>query len=108
MIFPWETSAKKTGMILRKLNLSKKRMIAQKKSAFLEKKKSSRKGKEKKILEESLLQLSKSSKFIEEVFPMDAILIKRELSGDKKKILEEKLHEKIALLLKKCGRLIRG
>ena len=88
--------------------MSKKKNDCTKKIIFSGEKNIITRGERKKILEESLLQLSKSSKFIEEVFPMDAILIKRELSGDKKKILEEKLHEKIALLLKKCGRLIRG
>ena len=106
--FPLGNISEKNWDDFEKTELVKKKNDCTKKISFSGEKNIITKGKRKKILEESLLQLSKSSKFIEEVFPMDAILIKRELSGDKKKILEEKLHEKIALLLKKCGRLIRG
>ena len=50
--------------------------------------------------------LSESQKFKSEVFPMDSILIKRELSDEKKRRLESNLKEKIADFLKECEKLI--
>ena len=54
------------------------------------------------LLQKKLLEISKTQKFIEEVFPMDSILIKRELSSEKKEILQKKLKEKISELITNC------
>jgi hypothetical protein len=60
----------------------------------------------KKILFEKLKTLSESQKFRDEVFTMDSILIRRELSAEKRQELETKLTEKIIKLLQECEKLL--
>ena len=47
-----------------------------------------------------------TEKFKNEVFPMDTILIKRELSDEKKAELKSKSDEKISALIKECEKLL--
>ena len=54
----------------------------------------------------SLAELSKTQKFIDEVFPMEAILIKRELSDTKAQNLRMNLAEKTRKLLSECSKLL--
>ena len=58
-----------------------------------------------KILD-TLRELCESQKFEDEVFPMDSLLIKRELSPKKREELKAKLKEKTEKLLKECEKLI--
>ena len=59
-----------------------------------------------KILE-VLKNISKTQKFAEEVFPMDSILIKRELSEEKIQQLKSNINQKIEKLLKECEKLLK-
>ena len=59
------------------------------------------------IILKKLNELSRTQKFIDEVFPMDSVLIKRELSEEKKSALKTALNEKIKKLIKECGNLIK-
>ena len=55
---------------------------------------------------EALRKLSESQKFCDEVFPMDSILIKRELSPEKREELKSNLIAKKEKLLKECEKLL--
>ncbi|WP_407427572.1 6-hydroxymethylpterin diphosphokinase MptE-like protein [Treponema sp.] len=57
------------------------------------------KEKRQKIIKEKLKNLSKTKKFIDEVFPMESILIKRELSESKKAQMCSELEKKIQNLI---------
>ena len=63
-------------------------------------------GERKSKLLETLRKLSQTEKFADEVFPMDSILIKRELSPEKRGELNSKLTEKTEKLLKECEKLL--
>lgn len=56
---------------------------------------------------ETLVSLSGSARFRDEVFPMDSLLIKREISEDKKKEALSKIQVKISDFLEDCGRILR-
>ncbi|WP_294429497.1 6-hydroxymethylpterin diphosphokinase MptE-like protein [uncultured Treponema sp.] len=58
------------------------------------------------LLLNKLREISKTQKFQNEVFPMDTILIKRELSEEKRLTLKSNLEEKTEKLLKDCAKLI--
>ena len=58
------------------------------------------------LLTQTLKQLSKTERFTNEVFPMESILIRRELSPLKKEELSQKLHEKISIFLSECEKLL--
>lgn len=60
----------------------------------------------KKIIIETLRSMAGTEKFKNEVFPMDTILIKRELSDEKKAELKSKSDEKISALIKECEKLL--
>lgn len=60
------------------------------------------------IILKKLTELSKSQEFANEVFPMDFLLIKREISEEKKLELQKKLSEKTEELISECRRLLRG
>ena len=62
----------------------------------------------KSILIKKLHEISKTDTFLNEVFPMDTILIKRELSPEKKEKLKANLAEKTVNLLTECEKLISG
>ena len=59
------------------------------------------------ILTQTLKNLSESQNFINEVFPMESILIRRELSEEKRGDLKEKLREKTERLLEECEKLLK-
>ena len=59
------------------------------------------------LLMKKLDEISKTQKFIDEVFPMDSILIKREISSEKKLNLQKALSEKIDDFLKECERILK-
>ena len=58
------------------------------------------------LLTQTLKQLSKTERFTNEVFPMESILIRRELSPLKKEELSQKLHEKVSTFLSECEKLL--
>ena len=58
-------------------------------------------------LMETLVSLSGSARFRDEVFPMDSLLIKREISENKKKEALSKIRVKISDFLEDCGRILR-
>ncbi|WP_296325838.1 6-hydroxymethylpterin diphosphokinase MptE-like protein [Treponema sp. UBA3813] len=60
----------------------------------------------KQILSQKLASISESEEFISEVLPMDALLIKREISPEKKNELRIKIKEKIEKLLTECNKLL--
>ena len=74
---------------------------------FIQKEIKIKRSERKKILLEKLKKISQSEEFINEVFPMDSILIKRELSEEKKEYLKAKVSEKINKLLMDCEKLIK-
>ncbi len=57
---------------------------------------------------ETLKNLSQTQNFIDEVFPMESILIRRELSEEKRVELRQKLSEKTERLLKECEKLLKN
>ena len=98
----WEEFAEKyTGKSSGNINAENSRKILFK-SAKIKINGSERKTK---ILE-TLKKISQSQKFADEVFPMDSILIKRELSDEKREELKSKLTEKCEKLLKECEKLL--
>lgn len=79
-----------------------------KKIVFKEKKiKVNGQERQKKLLE-TLKFLSESQEFAREVFPMDSILIKRELFQEKISVLEGQLQDKRKKLLEECEKLLQN
>ena len=72
-----------------------------------EKIRTEKKERSKKLLER-LRNISKSQNFINEVFPMESTLIRRELSEEKRRDLLERLREKTDSLLEECAKLLQA
>lgn len=69
---------------------------------FIQKKIGTSQGERKKIILTTLESLSKTSGFADEVFPLDSILIRREISEEKRAELQKNLEEKVMELIREC------